>query len=852
MEALKGTIEKVIFTGENNYSVISVKIPGKGKPITAYGTIANPIKKIEIVMEGSWEFSSKYKETQFFVERSECKMDNKKRAAVRFLSSGLIKYVGEATAQEIVQTFGTNWDEILAHPTMLLKIRGLTAGRLSEIIASLEENRNFFELYALVNGEITKKQAETIRAKYGDRCVEVIKENPYKLIYDVKGFGFKKADALARSMGFALESIERCRAGLLHCFHEAADEKGHCFLYYEDAMSRAVELLINADEVKHVYYERILKTTVPDLLNSYLELPLGDMAAKHTIKFNNFVENLEKTKNEDAREMLFDRHKLNADEISCMQEYLRLKERIRKEIDHILALESYKMDEMPIMDCFKKAGKNLSTEDPFHFIADKDEKGHWRYYDAKTYYLELLVAYRLIMLAKKESTIKYSDEECEALIQEYENTYGIELGGEQKEAVRKSLQNRVFITTGGPGRGKTTIEALTILGWERKGAQIELLAPTGRAAQRMSEATQEDAQTIHRKLISFEMGCEVPHGTELILVDEMSMVTLPLMARLLSLAENGDCHIGFIGDANQLPCIGIGKVFEDMIDSGVIPCTVLKTCYRNSGSISKNSDIINAGEPIDKLITDHAFKLLRTKDPESAQQMIVKIYGKMVERFGSSEVCVLVPCRQRGMTCTNALNRIIQSEYNPEKGKELRSGDFVFRPGDRVMNLKNFYDLSFVYKGTKGQGVFNGETGTVIDVNTFEKIVIVKLDDGKIVEFSGKYLKKLTLAYAMTVHKAQGSEYKCVISALMDSDYTLLCRKILYTLETRAKEMMVLMGSTSAITKAITNTYIEPRNTTEKERLSQMWNALTAKEDEVAENSKILAELCSDDDADAA
>ena len=283
MDSLKGIIEKVIYTGDNNYAIISVKLPGIGKPVTACGNIESPIKKTEISMEGTWHFNEQYKEKQFIVERAECKIDKKNRAAIQFLSSGLIKYVGEVTARSIVEEFGTNFDKIISNPYLLIKIKGLTEARLPEIAKSIKEHKGIFDIYNAVNGEITKNQAELIYKKYGDDSARKISENPYVLIYDIKGFGFKKADALARNIGFELESSERCKAGLLHCFREAADEKGHCFLYYQDALQRAGNLLITSDDVKEIYYKRILKTSVPDLMSGFLELPLGDLIDRKSV-----------------------------------------------------------------------------------------------------------------------------------------------------------------------------------------------------------------------------------------------------------------------------------------------------------------------------------------------------------------------------------------------------------------------------------------------------------------------------------------------------------------------------------------------------------------------------------------
>ena len=457
-------------------------------------------------------------------------------------------------------------------------------------------------------------------------------------------------------------------------------------------------------------------------------------------------------------------------------------------------------------------------ENPYRFFADKDKKGNWRYFEAKTYLLELQVSHALVAMAKKESTLSYTDKECDDLIKDYENDNEIELGEEQKEAVKKTLKNRVSIITGGPGRGKTTIEDIIIKGWKAKGGKTILLAPTGRAAQRMTQATEEEAKTIQRKLLAYETGCDEESYflPTLVLVDEMSMCTLQLLARLINFSKAGDIHFTFIGDANQLPCIGLGDVFKDMIKSGLIPCTKLLKCYRNAGAISYNSDIINNGGMMRDFKKDNTFKLVTMESVESVQETIINLYGKMKERFKPDEIGIIVPCRKSGKTCANELNRLIQEKYNLFTGKknEIHYKDKLFRVNDRIIHTRNCYNMQYEDRYGIGLGVFNGETGTITKIDPYAKIIYVQFDgdDEKQVIYDFEHMKFLELAYAITVHKAQGSEYKCVISAFVNGDYNLLCRNMIYTAETRAKELMILLGSNKAIAMAISNAYVEDDN----------------------------------------
>ena len=277
-----------------------------------------------------------------------------------------------------------------------------------------------------------------------------------------------------------------------------------------------------------------------------------------------------------------------------------------------------------------------------------------------------------------------------------------------------------------------------------------------------------------------------------------------------------------------------------MIKSGLIPCTKLLKCYRNAGAISYNSDIINNGGMMRDFKKDNTFKLVTMESVESVQETIINLYGKMKERFKPDEIGIIVPCRKSGKTCANELNRLIQEKYNLFTGKknEIHYKDKLFRVNDRIIHTRNCYNMQYEDRYGIGLGVFNGETGTITKIDPYAKIIYVQFDgdDEKQVIYDFEHMKFLELAYAITVHKAQGSEYKCVISAFVNGDYNLLCRNMIYTAETRAKELMILLGSNKAIAMAISNAYVEMRNTTVYERIREFWDTDSEENDVIDRN----------------
>ena len=416
------------------------------------------------------------------------------------------------------------------------------------------------------------------------------------------------------------------------------------------------------------------------------------------------------------------------------------------------------------------------------------------------------------------------------------NEDGVELSDEQKKAIETCLENNVTIITGGPGTGKTTIINTLVRIFGFAGLSFALAAPTGRAAKRMEEATGKPAMTIHRLLefvwsdeedtLNFGRNEENPLEQDVIIIDEASMIDLMLMDGLLSAVKNGTRLI-FTGDADQLPSVGAGNVLRDMIASEVIPTIRLKAIFRQaSGSgIVTVFHLINSGDYPDKEIGGDFYIITRNNESSIADTIKDFAGGRLESAFGfvnsSDDIQVLTPTK-RGMLGAPSLNAMLQEVLNPpaEDRSELKVGQVTFREGDKVMQLRNNYGAEWRtdYFTTSGEGVFNGDMGVIESVNTADKKMTVRMDD-RIIEYEGEMLEELDLAYAMTVHKSQGSEFPVVIIPMYSFPPMLMTRNLLYTAVTRGKGLVLIVGDPGRLRSMIDNNRADERYTGLKERL---------------------------------
>lgn len=455
-------------------------------------------------------------------------------------------------------------------------------------------------------------------------------------------------------------------------------------------------------------------------------------------------------------------------------------------------------------------------------------------YASQYYQIELHTAQMLHELNLKDTV----DEEVIAeKIRRIQKAEKIELDEMQQQAIAEAVKNGLLVITGGPGTGKTTTINGIIRYFEMEGLDIYLAAPTGRAAKRMTEATGYEAKTIHRMLeltgapeeksgsIYFERNAQNPLEADVIIIDEMSMVDIFLIHALLSAVVSGTRLI-LVGDVNQLPSVGPGSVLKDIIASGEFPVVELVKIFRQASQsdIVVNAHKINQGVPVSLDNKSMDFFFLKRYDANVIISVVITLIQKKMPKFVDAEpydIQVLTPMR-KGLLGVERLNVILQQYLNPpsKEKKEKEHGKGLFREGDKVMQIKNNYQLEWEIRGLygipveKGVGVFNGDTGIIKEINTFAETITVEFDERRFVEYSFKQLEELELAYAITIHKAQGSEYPAVIIPLLAGPKMLMNRNLLYTAVTRARKCVTLVGDEKVFAEMENNKMEQSRYTT--------------------------------------
>ena len=443
-------------------------------------------------------------------------------------------------------------------------------------------------------------------------------------------------------------------------------------------------------------------------------------------------------------------------------------------------------------------------------------------YASAFFYMEANTA---TMIKNLDASFDVPDIEIEARLRQIEKQTKMDLDEHQVEAVKEAVRNGVLVITGGPGTGKTTTINTIIKYFESEGMDIFLAAPTGRAAKRMSETTGFEARTIHRMLelnggvegnAGFERNEQNPLETDVIIIDEMSMVDISLMYSLLKAIVAGTRLI-LVGDVNQLPSVGPGNVLKDIIDSGLFHTVMLTKIFRQASTsdIIVNAHKINRGEPVGLDNKSMDFFFLKRYDADKIINVTLQLILQKLPKFvGASmmDIQVLTPMR-KGLLGVERLNTVLQMYLNPpdKRKKEKEHGTTLFREGDKVMQIKNNYQLEWEIRSKyglcidKGTGVFNGDTGIIEEINDFAETVTVCFDEGRMVEYPYKLLEELELAYAVTIHKSQGSEYPAVVIPLLSGPRMLMNRNLLYTAVTRAKKCVTIVGNDTAFEQMIAN-----------------------------------------------
>lgn len=474
-------------------------------------------------------------------------------------------------------------------------------------------------------------------------------------------------------------------------------------------------------------------------------------------------------------------------------------------------------------------------------IIIKNESDGRRIYSSHYYYMEMNMARML-----HDLDVEYDQEESSlrTRLLGMEERSGLSLDEKQREAVLEAARHGIMVLTGGPGTGKTTTINAMIQFFESEGLDICLAAPTGRAAKRMTEATGYESQTVHRLLevngnpeeegiSGFQRNEENPLETDVIIIDEMSMVDLSLMSALLRAVIPGTRLI-LVGDCNQLPSVGPGSVLKDIIASECFAVVMLTKIFRQAGEsdIVVNAHKINRGEEVILDNKSRDFFFLKRQDPNVIISVVITLIRNKLPKYVDAnpyDIQVLTPMR-KGLLGVERLNGILQEYLNPKEPKkaEKEHGGRLFREGDKVMQIKNNYQLEwqiltrYGMAVDKGMGIFNGDMGIIRKINTYEEIVTVEYDEHRIVKYPYSLLDELELAYAVTIHKSQGSEYPAVVIPLLQGPRQLYHRNLLYTAVTRARRCVTLVGSDQVFHEMIQNVNEQRRNTSLDQRIREL------------------------------
>ena len=718
MEIIEAFADETVFRNEENgYTVLVVKA-GKSR-VSAVGIMPPIAVGEKLRITGDWTEHPVYGR-QIKVQSIEIEKPTTLSGIEKYLSSGMIRGIGPATAKLLIRAFGEETLDVLySQPEKLLDVPGIGQKRAQMIQESYAEQAQQREAMVFLQSYgVTPALAVKIYKRYGENVRQVITRNPYRLVEDVEGIGFKTADRIASSLGIEQSSDYRLSAGVKYTPSEATAGAGHCYLPRPELALAARRLLgSDADSIDR---------TIDSLILS---------------------------------------HDISAQILPC------------DDGEEVVAL-----------------------------------------YLPSTYRAESEVARRLREMIDAMPDSMASD--LTAQIDELERIEGLAFHTQQRQAIETAVTHGMTVITGGPGTGKTTIIKCIIKLLSVHG-DVALAAPTGRAAKRMSEACGMEAKTLHRLLEyggeegDFARSEDNPLEIDTLIIDEMSMVDIFLMRSLLRALVPGTRLI-MVGDADQLPSVGAGNVLRDILDSGVIPSVRLTEIFRQDekSMIVYNAHRINRGESPRLNAKGSDFFFERAVSPSDAAKRIVTLCSARLPGFLNldpvRQMQVLSPTK-KGECGVWMLNQLLQAEFNPPaSGKHERvRGDTTFREGDKVMQTRNNYQLKWKKDGAigieDGQGVFNGDIGFVTFIDPQEHVMEVQFDDERTATYEGGDVDDLELAYCISVHKSQGSEFPVVIMPAVGGPPMLLTRNLFYTAVTRARRMVMIVGRENAIEQMIAN-----------------------------------------------
>jgi exodeoxyribonuclease V alpha subunit len=711
-ETVEGTVERILFSNqENSYTVAAIRPAGAAPSSKVEYTIVGNLGALQpqevVQLRGHWINDKKYGR-QFKVQSYTSVLPSTASAMEKYLGSGLIKGIGKTYAKKLVETFGADIFDIIEHdPARLREVPNIGKKRLDMITKGWHEHRAMREIMLfLQQHNITQGLATRIYRHYGDEALAQIRRNPYQLALDVRGIGFKSADAMAQKLGIPVDSSERCKAGVHFLLQDMASD-GHTYFPADPLIQKAQENLGVAQEL--------------------------------------IVQGVNALKSEGHVVL-----ELLPDETRAVY------------LSHLHRHESGVAEHLDRLLCTGKL---------------------------------------------------YPKMDGEASINEFEVRHKFKLADNQRLAVMDALKGGVQVITGGPGTGKTTIIRTILRILTAHGISVVLAAPTGRAAKRMQEITNIPASTIHRLLQyspqegKYLRNPQNPIRADFLIIDECSMIDVALAHSLLRAAASTSSII-FVGDVDQLPSVGPGNFLLDMIRSGVVPVVRLNEVFRQAQSslIVTNAHRINQGLPPSFAPGDGEMKrdfyFFDAETPEKVLETVRDLVrNRIPSKFGfnARDDVQVLSAMHRGVIGAQNMNKEMQAILNPGKAGVERSG-VLFRTGDKVMQTSNDYD----------KDVYNGDIGIISSIDPEDQVLRVNFD-GRHVTYDFQELDALELAYCITIHKSQGSEYKAVVIPVHTTQFVMLQKNLLYTGITRGKKLVCLVGQKRAVMMAVQNVSAEPR-----------------------------------------
>jgi len=703
-ETLSGTIEHVVFhNADTGFAVLKVDARGRPGLVTVVGVLPKAVAGEYLEATGKWT-NDRNHGLQFKADELRCAPPHTAAGIEKFLGSGLVKGIGSHYAKKIVEAFGERTLSVIDEtPSALLEIRGIGARRVQRIRESWVEQKEVSRIMAFLQSQgVGTRRATRIYKTYGDRAIDLVRENPYRLATDIWGVGFKTADELAEKLGVDRASPLRARAAVGYVLKELSDD-GHVGFPEAGVVERTTAL-----------------TGIDPAI-------------------------------------------------------------IRQAIDSEL-----------------QAGELVREEQAIQPSASPEP---WLYLKS-LHTAEVGVARLLRQLQRGRHPLPAINRE--AALAWVERQMGLELAQTQRQAICQATTEKVLVITGGPGVGKTTIVRGILEIFAAKGLRCALCAPTGRAAKRLSETTGREAKTIHRLLEfdpkggGFSRSRGDPLDANLIVVDETSMVDISLMYQLLRGISPAACLV-LVGDVDQLPSVGPGNVLADIIRSQAVPVVRLTEIFRQAEQswIVRAAHRINHGElPESAPAGQGDFYFVEAGAPAAVLERIVTLVRERIPaRFHFDpvrDVQVLTPMNRTELGARN-LNARLQEVLNPiREGPQVERFGLTYRAGDKVLQTVNNYD----------RAVFNGDIGRVVKVDEVDQQLVVEYD-GRTVAYDFNDLDELALAYALTIHKSQGSEYPAVVIPLHTQHFVMLQRNLLYTGITRGKKLVVLVGMKKALATAV-------------------------------------------------